>query len=523
MDLVVDNNGGVNVNVVVGAKRAKPCVKTSLSPAFDSPFKAKRSLSNESVYEIIGESINGDSDNETFNSDDDTDLHKNMNGQLNGLETSKNMNQNNSQDPSDSAEMDEMFVIIDDDGNDTSDEKNDCCEKTSDAKSNASGCDNMDAILKEFSESGKENVSRLSDNEDELEPTESAVGESGVTETKNVKKTKPRVILSSDDDAIDSLLEDFREESSSDENSVPFGKNANAASATPTEKLKPCANNDFTIFKSLSTDDVNNKIISSHGDLQETSRQNSATENSITESNTFITDKNVSEIVMVQADEKSNDSDIEIIDDDNEKSKKKNSQNKCDGISKTTFSKLSSPLNSPSFSSSSEDKFEFDSMILDIVDESSPAKEDKSDNVHSNSKSNEYLSSDSVENKSNDNNINKNGSFDFSKLTSKTSDCEERLSSQNNASSVNDLGENGQLSSNKLKSDNEMQSDVNNKFLSFNGSVSSNSDLSSNMRKDSEAQDMSNSSITMKITAAEKQGFIFFFSFENYLIARFLI
>lgn len=528
MDLVVDDNGGINVNSVVGAKRSKSCVNTSLSPAFDSHLKAKRCSSNESIYEIVGESMNGDSENEICNSDCEADLHKNMNGKVDVLETPGNPNQNNgSQDPSDSAEMDEEFVIVDDE-NDASDENNDCNEEASDAKVNSLDCDNMNGILKDFAVEGGKSVPRLSDNGDEIE---SAVGKNDVTQTKDEKKLDTRVILSSDDeDEIGGLLDEFREvEMSSDENSN--SEKTDSVSATANKKPETSASNNFTLLKSSTSEEsgnVNNKIISSQNDLQSICKKNSSAENSICRTKSAIKNDSVCEIETVLVDDKSNDS-IVIIDDDDNIAKEKSQNKQSNEISQTTIPKLSSPLNSPaSFSSSSEDKFEFDSMILDIVNESSPEKTNKTDN--SQSKSSELSLSDSchsflkplmsntdsVENKSNASSLHKSSNIDLNELNSKQLQNEEKLSSNGTTTpSTNFLGETEttQSSLNKLTSDNERRSDTSDQFFNCNGNVSTSSDLSSNTRKDkssdSEAQDDSNCSTTIKLAAIGNQVFSF--------------
>lgn len=539
MDFVVDDIGGTNVNSVVGAKRSKSCVNTSLSPAFDSPLSAKRCSSNESVYEIVGESINGDSENEICNSDCEADRHKNMNGQVDMLETSGNSNQNpGSQDPSDSAEMEEEFVIVDDE-NDASDENNDCNEEASDSKVNSLDCNNMNGILKDFAAEGGKSVARLSDNGNEIE---SAAGKNDVTQTKDEKKLDSRVILSSDDeDEIGGLLDEFREvEMSSDENSNPI--KTDSVSSTANEKSESSANNNFNSLKSLSTGEKS-------GDV----KNNSSAENSICRTNSATKNNSVCEIETLLNDDKSNDS-IIILDDDDNVTKEKSQNKQTNEISQTTIPKLSSPLNSPaSFSSSSEDKFEFDSIISDIVNESSPIKANKSDN--SQSKSSELSLSDScsnllkplmsnadsVEKKSDSNSLHKSANIGLNELNSKQlQQSKEKLSSNGTTPSTNFLGEaeTTQSSLSKINSsENERRSDTSDQFFNCNGNVSTSSDLSSNTRKDKssdlEAQDDSNCSTTRKLTAIGNQVFSFtiafnfilkdFYKLGNYKILDFLI
>lgn len=352
MDLVDGNNGGVvNNNVVVGTEEAKPCVKRNLSPVLDSPLKKRQlSSSTESIYEIVDElEKNGDSEDESFiDSEDECDSNKNINDNLNELDVPDSQNQNGIEDLSDTAEMEEVLEVIDDDDNATSGDKNDCNSEKSDSK-----------IAEKLSVNNTVSMPGLSSNIEDNKPT---LDGSSDLDTNKVTTSDTNLILSSDDEDMDGLLEEFREEGSSDENS-------SAAKDSVEMLVKQTESSEQSARKSLKAISIlkpitgkSNSIQNSNSSLRCTATQDSCTAKR--------------EIELVICDEKSNDS-IVILDDSPVKDALPKTVS--NDISPATFNNLNSPLKSPSFSSSSEDKFEFDSTLLDIVDDSVRENPDKKD------------------------------------------------------------------------------------------------------------------------------------------------
>lgn len=347
----VDFNGRVNKDFQVGAKRSKSCLNTTSNEALDSPLKSRsRTSSIESeVYEVVADSENDECENETPS---DAEHFTNQNGELNNINVNRNVNENLADDLYDSAEMEEEFVIVEDDGNDAAEEMNNSQEQLSDSKQQSSLDNyNKEKIIEKCPVS-RENVQCLED------PSESALEQLPAA---NSKQSDSNVLLSSE--GTDELLKEFEEKPSpvlkksdevidfTNESDTYKGSknNVNVSKADFPSCVDLNSNSTVVGTKTESFDDTGQDVKISM------------------DNQTAIAEYKVNCESMPKSGDKtsiSNTCSTEILD---------NNSVKVDAQNEAFKSKL---LKSPSFSSSEDDNFDLDCMIFNIVEETSPEKKE---------------------------------------------------------------------------------------------------------------------------------------------------